>query len=282
MFRFWSNNILIHFASIAVISAILQSCNSKPAEDVVSTKFESIESFTKIGVDTTTTLFASYLKPDCHLQLNFEIPNKGTSSKTLEATKKMIIALTQDGAYSDKDNDINDMVKQYTKSYIMNYLEEGNDAISNYGDNIEDAANWMSYEETCSGNVLYNSNGFFSYSVKLYSYTGGAHGNSNNRVATLDLNKRKVLSLETLFESEKFDDLQKEVVDRISKDYQLLSDEIDLTDNFYLSDKGVSFIYNPFEIAAYSEGEIEVTIPWSDIIPLLSANNPILSNPIIN
>ena len=281
MKRLFQDINIIKELSVVMFMITLLSCNSIDKD--TQTPIKKISEFNVVSVDTTVALFASYEKPDCHLKLEFELPESKSSSKTLDAINTMIIALTQDGSYSDNGKDVEGMIKQYTKSYILNYLEEGIDAIANYGEDLEAAANWMTYEETCNGKVIYNENNLFSYSVSLYSYTGGAHGNNSNRVATLDLNNRNIISLETMFDSGKLPILQEEIVNHLKEDgYQLLNEEIDLTDNFYLNNKGVSFVYDPFDVAAYSDGEIEVTVSWNDIKPLLSVNNPLLKNPIVN
>ena len=41
--------------------------------------------------------------------------------------------------------------------------------------------------------------------------------------------------------------------------------EIEPNGNFSISDKGVTYIYNHYEIAPYSMGIIRITIPWEDL-----------------
>jgi hypothetical protein len=49
----------------------------------------------------------------------------------------------------------------------------------------------------------------------------------------------------------------------------LLVDEIEVTDNFFLTGKGICFVYQPYEIGPFSMGEQEIYIPFSDIRNLL-------------
>lgn len=269
-------------AMALVISAMISSCSSKPETKTAGQKAESITSFRKVSVDTTMTLFANYEKPDCHLQLNFDVPDVATSKGSLEMAKALIISLTQDGNYSNDDNDVDKMISSYTKTYVRNYLEDGNEAIKNYGNDIEAAATWMTYEEKCKGTVLYNADNILSYSVKTYSYTGGAHGNSTNCVASLCLANGKNISLEDLFSNSAIDQIREQLVLRLNESYQLLTDEIEVTENFYLSDKGITFVYDPFEIAAYSEGEIAITLGWDKVAPLLLDDSVIKYTPLVS
>jgi hypothetical protein len=39
--------------------------------------------------------------------------------------------------------------------------------------------------------------------------------------------------------------------------------------NFYLSEKGIVFHYDQYEIASYADGPIDVVIPFEDIKPFL-------------
>jgi hypothetical protein len=39
------------------------------------------------------------------------------------------------------------------------------------------------------------------------------------------------------------------------------SDEPQITENFYLDDKGVHFIYQPYEIAPFATGTVDIFVP---------------------
>lgn len=281
MKRFWNIKNYGFMAVATLASALAGSCSSK-SETAVGVAPQGITSFKHISVDTTMTLFSNYEKPDCRLQLNFDLPAAASSQNVLELTNTLIVTLTQDGTYaSDKNNDPEMMIRNYTKTYIRNYLEEGNDAINNFGDDMVGAATWMSYEENCDGTALYNDNDVFSYSVRIYSYTGGAHGNSTNCVASLDLKNLRNVTLDYLFAEPAIGQIREMMVDYLKNDYQLLNEEFDVTENFYLSDKGITFIYDPFEIAAYSYGEIAITLGWDQLRPLVSDNSPLKQNQLI-
>ncbi len=49
----------------------------------------------------------------------------------------------------------------------------------------------------------------------------------------------------------------------------LFEDHISFNDNFFVTGKGIGFINNPYEIAAYVYGEIRLFIPFSEIRSLL-------------
>ena len=39
--------------------------------------------------------------------------------------------------------------------------------------------------------------------------------------------------------------------------------------NFYVSEEGITWVYNPYEIAAYASGVIELPISWETLKPFL-------------
>jgi hypothetical protein len=49
----------------------------------------------------------------------------------------------------------------------------------------------------------------------------------------------------------------------------LFDKHLALTKNFYVTGKGVGFIYNPYEVAPYVVGEIELYVPFSEITDIL-------------
>jgi hypothetical protein len=49
----------------------------------------------------------------------------------------------------------------------------------------------------------------------------------------------------------------------------LFENSIKANDNFYITEKGIGFTYNPYAIAAYVYGEISLFIPFSQMNGLL-------------
>jgi hypothetical protein len=45
----------------------------------------------------------------------------------------------------------------------------------------------------------------------------------------------------------------------------LFENSIEPTNNFCITKKGILFLYNPYEIAAYAMGEIELFIPFEEL-----------------
>ena len=52
---------------------------------------------------------------------------------------------------------------------------------------------------------------------------------------------------------------------------------VNVTENFFVDDDGIHWIYNPYEIAPYAVGNIEVVLPYSEIENYFKENTPIKS-----
>ena len=110
--------------------------------------------------------------------------------------------------------------------------------------------------------VVYADRQYLSFHCSEYSYTGGAHGNTQITVGTIDRKTGKIL---TLADVPTFADqaalksrLHDAVVTKIGKD--ALQGEVSPHDNFYLSKDGWHFIFNEYEVACHAVGDVEVVI----------------------
>ena len=248
--------------------------------------------FDTLTVDTICPLFHSYDKPNCHLVIKMAKPVPQTPSVTLQAIESFISILPKDGSFeTDANGSVESMVNAYVRSYIMQYLNEGHDAIGQHENEAEEqeaATAWMNYEEFVEGKILYNNDGIVSYQVVADSYTGGAHGNKTVDNGVFDLNNLKQLSIEDVFNNNSLSELHASLrnqlmlqnncktIDELAEKGQFTApNEIVATDNFYVNEDGITWTYDPYEIAPYSVGVVQITLSWEDVLPLLMDDSPI-------
>lgn len=131
--------------------------------------------------------------------------------------------------------------------------------------------------------VMYQNEKYLSIADYSYEFSGGAHGNGGSTMHTLDIKNNKELKLAdilmpaTKHKVEQLLDAAVRVRFHIAKTAKLSSDEggellvkkVELTENFYLTGKGIGFNYTPYEIAAYAYGEVNLFIPYSKLKGLL-------------
>ena len=56
--------------------------------------------------------------------------------------------------------------------------------------------------------------------------------------------------------------LNKTVVEYSSEDENWIETIFNLGENFYIDKKGIHFIYDPYEIACYASGTIDIIVPY--------------------
>lgn len=258
------------------------SCNrtKSPSESVA---------FDTLSLDTICPLFKNYPKPACHLSFNLSVPAPTVNQGTRDVIERFLCMMPKDGALVEQSvGQVSEMVRIYVKDYLMSYLSEGPNAIDNYGGDTLAAATWMSYEENVNGIVVYNANGFISYQIRTDSYTGGAHGNSSINNAVLSLHSGEAISLSDLFSDTSMSELnaliqQKLALQNNCQSIEELAEkglffapaEIEATENFYFDAQGITWMFDPYDIAPYSMGEIRVSIDWSEALPLLDEESEV-------
>lgn len=133
------------------------------------------------------------------------------------------------------------------------------------------------WEAQIDGELLFQSNEILSISITSYINTGGAHGNLNITLLNFNAETGDLIPSKALF-----NDL--ETLKKVARPYFLKSIEnkevpnnkiqgFTLPKNMALNEDGVILLYNTYEIAPYSTGIIEFTVPFEDINSLLVFNN---------
>lgn len=117
-------------------------------------------------------------------------------------------------------------------------------------------------------------------SFYIYTYTGGAHGNSYTEYNLISKETGKMLSLEEVVSDVP---MFTKIAEKYFREERELSETADLNEagfwfdantftcnnNFYLSDDYLVFYYNPYEIAPYVYGPTEFEIPISEVKNIL-------------
>lgn len=124
--------------------------------------------------------------------------------------------------------------------------------------------------------ITYNKNGLVVAEDYNYVYSGGAHGNYGVSYRTYDISLKKLVSFYDFFSEEAYDTLLPLIEKEIKiRDIFTFDDSIFVTDNVYFTEKGVMFVYNPYEIASYAQGIITVFLSYDKIPKSSILNNEI-------
>lgn len=109
------------------------------------------------------------------------------------------------------------------------------------------------------------------FTITRSSYTGGAHGMYGIECHTYTLKGGYELTTADLFGTERLPALTEAIRQRIQANYDADNDQqliergffpeyIAPTENFRISEEGITFYYNPYEIGCYALGPVEVSL----------------------
>ncbi len=128
-----------------------------------------------------------------------------------------------------------------------------------------------------------------NYTVLYENYLGGAHGMHGIRNHIIDLKTGLAVTENDIFKPgyvQPVTDLIKEAMQRTygnaddpASDYSGMFQEYMMPNgNCGVSEEGIFWSYNPYEVASYSEGIITATVPWKDLEPYLNPETITLNN----
>lgn len=123
--------------------------------------------------------------------------------------------------------------------------------------------------------------GILSYGMDVYEYTGGAHGNNYLLIQNYDLHTGNTIEEQDLFIDDYYEPLHRLLVAALIAQTDEAASEKDLrrlgysvpdivpNENFFLSEQGITYVYNPYEIAPYALGRIQILLSYDTLTTLM-------------
>lgn len=138
----------------------------------------------------------------------------------------------------------------------------------------------MTYEKTVDGKAEFVNDRILSYGIYNYIYSGGAHGYGKTTHLIFDLKTGKKLSEEDIFEGDYENFITKIIWEKLAAEYELpldvyCAEEVKPNHNFSVTEKGVCYCFNSYEIAAYSYGNFYIFISYEELKPVLKKESVI-------
>jgi len=172
-------------------------------------------------------------------------------------------------------NDPVQLLNNFADSAFASYINSNADTT-----NMGSVPYMLSWDFDEDVKVTYNTNDILSLEFSAYYYTGGAHGGYGSIYKNINLRTGKNISLDDILKPGYKDTLSAIITKTLRKQYgipesAILSDNgffvetIDPSSNFYLTKKGIGFVYNPYEIASYANGMIDIFIPFSEMTTIV-------------
>jgi len=167
-------------------------------------------------------------------------------------------------------------VNKSIESLIGNFFGDYETTIELFKGKDYPAAPW---ELDIKGEALKVTNEYIAYSIGYYIFTGGAHPNTYSYYYNFNPVTGKVLQYSDVFKKGSDKKINELLEKKLRKFFSLsptaplsevlFEDKLVHNDNFTINEKGITFLYNRYEIAAYVYGEIELELTYKEINNLL-------------
>ncbi|MGX2970250.1 DUF3298 domain-containing protein [Ursidibacter sp. B-7004-1] len=119
-----------------------------------------------------------------------------------------------------------------------------------------------------------------TFTMVQHTYMGGAHGMYSTRYINVDANTKAVIQIDDLI-SPKNQAQVKELLwqnyrnDRLNEQGQYdgyaKKEDIEISENFYFASEGIYFVYAPYHLGPFAEGEVKILLDWYSANKLINS-----------
>lgn len=254
---------------LLIIGTMLIACNHEKATDK-----------NEIGIQKADTLTYTYDSIKVYSKNIIK-----TDSKKADTTKAMI-------SYPVfKNVALNSFIQHHITDYIAK--EEENTSYQYIADSfvkgydqfyLENKDSFQYWFLMINVKVVSQKQHYIALQYLHSDFSGGAHPNTNFSYINYNPTTNQPVTLDSLIDSNQKPKLLS-VAEKIFRSNEKLSATAPLTDkyffdkgvfslpeNFYVSNKGLVFLYNPYEIKAYVFGTTELLIPFTELKEIARPN----------
>ncbi|AUD04965.1 DUF3298 and DUF4163 domain-containing protein [Spirosoma pollinicola] len=231
---------------------------------------------------------------------NFTFTGSSRCDTTKNAGVDVSVAYVLLKSDTEGDRKINDSLRRLAVNSIVGWLD--NETVAEHPDVQTDLAKAATlfatdyeivrkdmgnlsgcWEVKTTADTLHAGPKTLSVKYETFAYTGGAHPNSSVSFYNFNRETGKIITLADMVSDttallrvvekafRKQQDLQPQN-NLEEKGYFLHDGRFFLPANIGMSTSGLIFYYNPYEIAAYAVGPIQVTVPYAQLSGILHEN----------
>ena len=168
------------------------------------------------------------------------------------------------------------LIAGYQKDAGQSYEEYLAYSKDNGDDDYWNPATFCNWCHSTAGSLGERFMNLQTYQVSSESYTGGAHGMYYSIPYIIDMKTGVIVTENDLFKPGYVPPVTVLIKDRLEQEQGTLAFEGMYQEGMVPNGKcgvsmnGVTWYYQPYEIASYAEGIIEVTVAWSNLRPYLN------------
>ena len=221
--------------------------------------------FEPITTDKEVKLSSEDNSPRCqvHLDLLQATADNGEKAKIINETL-MARLLNKPG-----EKDLQTAALKFTDDYTTSYK---NTMLPLYNQDRNDTAKiaWYEYHYLVEATTQQGTAHTLSYLATVDYYEGGAHG-INQLITLADIFAPGYESqLKTILVKALKSKTGLNSINELKDAGYLYSMDMFPSENFILNDETITFVYNPYEIAPYAVGSIELVITYNEVSQILN------------
>lgn len=282
--------VIILFTIGTLLIFELVGCNKRSTD---SSLFDDLISWDSVQVDL------SYIDPfvrenwnrndldipsiDIHLEMLYPVIE---DDKYFDVRDSLLYVLSQristDSLNHTSKDGVRDYLTQFAEEQLHDYMLDTEQARKlNF-----DVLSYGIFTRTIDyrDSLVFSRNGIISTILFVNEYTGGAHGNQVAITTNYDLRRNERITIQALFKNSEDPVIKELLLKKLMERFEVESPEdlefagvfnyqaLDVTNNFYFNDQGITFYYNPYELAAYAFGAIELNLSYAELEPLFSSD----------
>lgn len=219
------------------------------------------------------------------LLISFEIefPTALANDSVLETVQRSLVGKLFGDRYAELpvEEAMQAFISMYQTEYVQNNKALKEQITDDYADAEESWQPFFCEEDRLAARVIALTDNVLSYGIEQYVYMGGAHGVSSRFFYNYDLQTGALLTEADLFRSGYQTFLTPLLRDSLLAQNEALESLDDLAesgyqvekivpnDNFYITPEGMTWLFNPYDIAPYAYGATEIFIPSATLRELL-------------
>ena len=199
------------------------------------------------------------------MSVSLEYPVKGASAEAVEKMSQSILAAAFD--LEEEPGTVEETARRYEDNLKDGYFNEY--------ENVKEVG-IRSWEDRVNGYFSGKYGPFVSYMVEYYGFRGGAHGIATMTPVVFNSKTGDLVSEEDFF-IEGYRNpvaglIRNHLLDALEGDEEALAtifepDLVGPNGNYEVTKDGVTWYYQPYDIAPYDLGVISVTVPWKELKP---------------
>lgn len=279
-------NLIKGIPLIFIIASMLFSCNKRSQSIENAIKFDSITVTKVYNLNNDST------QPSCNLKISFVYPTSYNNKTILANVQSLFLYCILGDNY--KDLDPKGAISKYSENYIKNYTEDAaiffRDKDIDRGDSEDKTPSddsYFSYYESLTNSIKFNKGDIIAFQVHQNNYKGGGTSFQQYVNYNIDLKTGKIITEEDIFLPDYEKTLNTLFQEKLKAANKVKSineledigyfgiDEIAPNNNMLIQEDGILYTFNKGEYSVLQLDEINIFIPYGEIISILKANSPI-------